>query len=141
MPLTDKEVVVGVVAYYTIDALRAEPTIQHTGGSPDAKPRPFVCYAIGRDGNTFWTPLSTQKTQSARNSIPAASIENATGRFVTDTVLVNDGKHTYSGPATSFAQLSAAVDKYHAGNRVALKTEGIKAALEAVTERAGQLPG
>ena len=140
MPLTDSEVLVGVVAYFTIDALRAEPAIERRGGSPDAKPRPFVCYAISPDGKTFWTPLSTQKTQNARNSIPSGAIVNATGRFVTDTVLVTDGLHTYSGPATSFAKLSNAADRYHAGNRVSVKQEGIEAALRAVTERAGQLP-
>jgi hypothetical protein len=129
-----------MTAYFTIDSLRADPTIKYTGGSADAKTRPFVCYARGNDGRVYWTPLSTEKTQSARKAIPAYHMRNAVGRFVTDTVVVNDGAHTYSGSPIAFAAQSYTSERPSRAPRTEIDAQGIAIVLQAVAERGGQIP-
>ena len=140
MPFNQGQVHVGMTAYFTIDSLRSDPAIKHTGGSQDPKARPFVCYAQAPNGTVYWTPLSTETTQSKRSSIPLSNIKNAVGRFVTDIVVVNDGAHTYSGPASAFAAQSQKSERPSAAKRTEFDAQGVSIVVQAVHQRGGQLP-
>ncbi len=140
MSFGPEEIFVGMIAYFIVDDLRADSGIAHTGGSPDGKTRPFVCYAKASDGRVYWTPLSTERTQSARKVIPPQYIRNALGRFVRECVVVNDGLHTYSGQAERFATHSQISDRKPVRGRTEFTPEGVAIVVQAVRERSGQLP-
>jgi hypothetical protein len=131
---------VGDVAYFVIDDLRADPEIRFTGGSPDGRPRPFVCYSVDSAGCSYWTPLTTQTTQGKRALIRPEWIVRASGRLATDLVLVNDGGHTYAGCPTVFARLSTKHDRFSTATRPQLTTEGVAEVVGVVRARGGILP-
>lgn len=140
MTFADNEFFVGMIAYFTIDQLRANGNVRKTGGSPNASPRPFVAYAQDDAGDTYWTALTTQETQPNRTLIEEPWIQNATGRLRTDPVVVNDGGHTYAGQAAEFATLSEQHDKFATANRPCITTDGVAAVLAAVVQRGGLFP-
>ena len=140
MPFSAQEVVIGMIAYFAIDELRGAADIRFVGGSPDAKSRPFVCYAQDAAGDFYWTPLTTDNGQSKRAVIKKKWIERAPGKFRTATVIVNDGGHTYAGSAEAFAKLSSAHDKFQAASRPSLNADGVAVVLTTVQSRNGLQP-
>lgn len=140
MPFSEAEVLVGAIAYFSIDDLRGDASLSRTGGTPDRKGRPFVCYAKDADGDVYWTPLTTETTQGKRTPLDKAWIVGAVDRFATDHVLVNDGGHTYKGTPAAFARLSVRHDKYGPATRPRLTQPGVTAVLAAVRARGGQVP-
>lgn len=140
MTLAATEPQLGAIAYFSIDDLRGDQAIRRTGGSNDTKARPFACYAVGADGQTFWTPLTTDGSQPGRTQLDPKWIRRAVGRLASDPVFVNDGGHTYVGPPASFVQHSAANDNFTAAKRPRLSSDGVAAVLAAVKARGGQLP-
>lgn len=140
MALDAGEVKAGTIAYFAIDDLRSDSDIRHTGGSPDPKGRPFVCYAVDDKGQSFWTALTTDNGQARRTKIDPSWIRDAVGALATRPQIVNDGGHTYVGSPSTFAKHSAAHDSFTSTTRPSMTAEGLTAVVAAVASRKGQLP-
>lgn len=140
--LTTSELDVGIIAYFCIDALRADPQVRHSGGSADSKPRPFVCYAVSGDAS-FWSPLTLSRRANqneVRLLIEKHWIANPLGNFARAAILLNDGGHCYSGPNARFVSLSRARDRLIPERRPRILPEGVVAILARVQAEGGLLP-
>ena len=140
MPFSGGEIQAGHIAYFTIDELRSEPTIDRTGGSPDSSARPFACYATEANGRLYWTPLTTQATQDKRVGIKGDAILGAVGLLATESIFVNDAGHTYAGLSEVFARLSERHDRSHGTSRPRLTPGVVAEIIAAVRQRGGLRP-
>src|SRR5215203_5607734 len=111
MPFQADEIVVGMMAWFTVAELRRHPRVRATGlPTDDRKPRPFVCYAqgVGADGEEewYWTNL-TGTWKPNRRTIARRWLRVPPGctAFLSmpGDLIVGDPGNGYVGPGEAFA--------------------------------------
>jgi hypothetical protein len=133
---------VGMIAYFTVNDLRRHRRIRTTNPTRDIKPRPFVCYAEHPDtGDAYWTCL-TGTPNPQRRTIARQWLRCPTGAFRScyGDLIIADGRSSFVGPPSAFAECSHRHDRFDGVIRPMLLPEGVDEVRMAVQSRRGLMP-
>jgi hypothetical protein len=155
MPFEVDDFYVGMIAFFSVNALQRTPHIRTTNRTTDPKPRPFICYAgppdppdpaagDEADGLSYWTCLTTTYRPRRRTLARRwLALPPATGAFAaapSGDLIIFDARSTFAGPIAAFAAASRKHDRFPGMLRPVLLPEGIAALRRYVKQRGGMLP-
>ncbi len=136
MSLTNAEIKAGVVAYFDVAKLNADPAVSKPQ-SLATRNGPFVCFATN-DQSSAWVEVSTQY-RDERLPIKDEWRKSGSGAWKTKPQYFNDGKSSYADPKASFVAAAVGVDNFTAANRPRVTDDGVAAILAEVIVRDGPL--
>jgi len=136
MALASHEIAVGVVAYFDVKALNADPRVQ-LPRNPTPRNGPFVCVAVKGDRST-WTPL-TYSERDERLEIADEWRIDGTDAWHKKTPYLNDGAVTYTADNNAIVDAAATADTYRPETRQRVSPEGIEAVLKEIASRGGSV--
>lgn len=136
MPLLINEIAVGAVAYFDISLLNSDQRItkpQH----PANRASPFVCFQT--DGtNSAWAVITTQYRKE-RLEILKLWRQEGSIQWNNDTLYLNDGACTYTGPNQAFIDAAVNETPFTKINRPQITLNGIAAITPVVIARKGPM--
>lgn len=138
MAFQKDEFSVGMIAWYTVKQLKRDRRVRTTNPTNDRKIRPFVCYAEA-DGHAYWTCL-TGTMRPWRKTVDRRLLRNGFGSFGPDDLIISDGRSTFAGPITAFAELSIRFEHHKECLRPFLTGEGVARVKQIVRQRGGLMP-
>jgi hypothetical protein len=138
MPLADREVAPGAIAYFDAACLNADPKVSVSGDRVTrlGAGNQFVCYRVA-GGHSWWAPL-TATERPERLRIEAEWVANGYGPLGAGQVFLQDGKNTYTGPDESFVAAAVGESPFK-GGRPTVSAVGVAEIFRVVKERGGQM--
>jgi hypothetical protein len=131
--LTNEQIFVGSIAYFSVDILKGDP-FTRKGGVDHIAPgavRPFVCYDSS-EAESCWAPI-TSTYRSERVEVRALDRENMPG----PTMYLNDGTSSVKGSNDAFIQAAAGYDQKNDRTRPRIRNPKIFEIIAEIEKRGG----
>lgn len=133
MPLTNEEIFIGAVAYFSVDAIKGDQ-FERTGAIDMIDPgavRPFVCY-IASETSSCWSPI-TSTHRDERLMIAPTDRELMPGPMM----YLADGRNSVRGPNNAFIEAANGCDTKNASTRPRVRYPKIFAVRDEIDLRGG----